>query len=534
MLSRFIARVEAMDISFGQWVAGFLGIIFIRFFLENLSSPTRSFPSVPDALTLIHYGLFYLTAILLTAIIIRIAVPDIAAISKFLLFIFPITWLPPIVDFITSHGSGSLMAYVFDAGPSLWGRFLTLGGSAALGGITLGIKIELVIIVVGIFFYVFIKTKNIGKAVAIAALSYCAVFFLIALPSFLALGGGGFSPSTALLSLFSSSHAAQNFIRPTVQVSYGYALESVFNLGMAQFYFLFDFVLVCAWMLLYRPRIVRAFLKNIRLGRVIHYMVMIIAGGLLAMSIRGVHFFLNWSDGIAFSGLLLAYVCAWMFAVGVNDLADIPIDRISNSGRPLVTGALSASDVRSGNIFFLTWFLLGGFLGGYWAFFTIATFTAAYYVYSAHPLRLKQIPILATFLISLACLSATMAGFYFVSDQKLLFDFPIRVIILVVICFTLGVNIKDIKDIKGDRAVGVSTLPVVFGERVGKPAVGGLFALSFLAVPAVLGSWPLFIPSFIAATAGYFLIIMEPYKEWRVFILYFCYLAVVGIMLWPR
>jgi 4-hydroxybenzoate polyprenyltransferase len=531
MFSKIIAKIEGADVSLGEWIAGFLGIIFIRFFLENFSNPAPSFPAVPDILTMVHYGLFYLAAILSSSLILRLVVPDIKKVSKFMLAIFTVCWLPPIVDLVVAHGSWSSMAYVFASSHALWKDFLTFGGGSILGGVTIGIKVEFILVLCGVFSYVFLKTKNIWKSIGIALLSYVVMFALIALPSFLALPAGTASPQPFLISSFSTSHMAANFIRPTVQVSYGYATEMIFNLGMGSVFYLLDFLLVAGWLAAYRPETARAFLKNIRPGRAIHYFIMIVAGIFFAVAQRKNIFTFNYADLVALAVILVSYLCAWLFAVGVNDRADIAIDRVSNMNRPLVAGSLTESEMRDGNLFFLGWSLLGGFLSGYWGFFTICIFTAAYYIYSAPPLRLKRIPVLATFLIAIACLTAFMSGFYFADSGKLISDFSWQALALILVFFTLFLNVKDIKDIEGDRENGVATIPVVFGEKWGREIVGVLLVTAFLSVPVIVGRWILFGPSLVAAALGYFLVMAKPYQEWKIFVVYFAYLAAFAFAL---
>ena len=71
MFSKIIAKIEKTEVSLGAWIAGFLGIVFVRFFLENLSNPTPSFPAAPDILTMVHYGLFYLAVLLSITLVLR-------------------------------------------------------------------------------------------------------------------------------------------------------------------------------------------------------------------------------------------------------------------------------------------------------------------------------------------------------------------------------------------------------------------------------------------------------------------------------
>jgi 4-hydroxybenzoate polyprenyltransferase len=537
MFSKFIERIEEMNISFREGVFGFLGILCIRFFLENFSNPTPSFPAAPDIITLLHYALFYIAVFLSLALVLRIFIPDIGKISKVLLFGFPVIWLSPIIDLIRSRGAGSLMAYIFATASSLPKSFLEMGGSSFFGGVTFGIKTELVIILIGILVYGIAKTKSILKPVLAVLCAYCVIFFWLALPSFIALlfapfsGGIAFSPQYFLISHFAAGQSVQNFIRPTVQLSYSYATGTVFNIGISYFYYLLDFLLFIGWMLAYRPNIVRAFLKNARPMRIGHYFLMILIGILAAIKLENAPVLAGWIDGIALLVLFLSYFCAWLFAVGVNDIADTAIDRISNKERPLVTEEISKADMQNGNLFFFSWSLIGGYLGGYWTLFVMLIFTAAYYIYSAPPLRFKRIPIVATFLISLACLSATMAGFYFASPDKLVSRFPLSLLLAIVVCFTLGANIKDIKDIEGDRAADIPTIPVIFGEKAGKLIIGGLLVFSFFAVPAIFVSKILFLPAFIAAVLGYIFVVAEPYKEWRIFALYFAFIAIAAAVL---
>ena len=82
MLAKLIRNIEETRVSFSQAVFGFVGIISIRFFLENLSSHSQSFPAVPDALTLVHYALFYAGAFLSTTLLVHLFAPDIKKYQK--------------------------------------------------------------------------------------------------------------------------------------------------------------------------------------------------------------------------------------------------------------------------------------------------------------------------------------------------------------------------------------------------------------------------------------------------------------------
>ncbi|MGC9968249.1 MAG: UbiA family prenyltransferase [Minisyncoccia bacterium] len=532
MITRALKKIEGVTAPLWQWGAGFVGILFVRFFLENFSNPVLSFPGIPDAATLVHYFLFYFGVFISSSLILCIFVPNITKVTKFLFFGFPILWLPPIVDLIVSHGGGYRMAYVFPTNIiSFFATALWSPTISPLGGVTPGIHAELVVIIIGILGYVFIKTRSVGKSVGATVLIYCAWVFWIAFPAFLGKIAG--VPSFALLiSAFSSPRLLQNLIQPNLLPSYAHAAEVVFNGGISVIFYVLDFLLMVVWAILYNVKFARAIAKNLRFTRLVYYVSLVVIGALVAVRMFPPQSPTSWIDIFLFASLVISYFCAWAFAVGINDLADIKIDAASNPDRPLPSGAATASDFGNANSFFLVWLLVGGFICGYWTFFTVLVFTAAYYIYSAPPLRMKRVPILPSFLISLASLSAFTAGFYFIDTNKFVFDLPMRLAALIVVHITLAANLKDIKDIAGDRADGIWTIPVLFGKEKGKQIVGAMFAVAFLAVPTILHSWTLFLPSLMAAILGYIFTVMKNYREGRVFALYFAYVGVAGILLW--
>lgn len=99
--------------------------------------------------------------------------------------------------------------------------------------------------------------------------------------------------------------------------------------------------------------------------------------------------------------------------------------------------------------------------------------------------------------------------------------------LLLLAIFTLAANVKDIKDIAGDREAGILTLPVIFGEKRGRMLIGGLVAISFLLMPTILKNMILFNIAIFFALGSYFWITSEKYKEWVLFVGYYIYLGIV-------
>ncbi len=541
MIRRIIERIEDAPVTFAQTAFGFLGIVAIRFFFENFSSPLQSFPAVFDLLTLVQYALFYLGAYLSSVLVLRIFIPErVTRIAKVVLVLLPVMWLPPLIDLARSGGAGYPMAYIVANGGALFAAFFTMGGSAFFGGVTTGIKIELLILIIAFFSYVFLKTGRVFRALAAAAAGYALIFVWLAFPSVIVLvaaavgGSGGGDPTIFLLGQFAAGHLLGHFVRSPGTLPYIEAAGTLFDLGMANVLYVIDLALIAAWAALYRPGFLGRLLGNWRPERAVSYFLTIAIGLFAAVKLQGVQPVAGWMDALSLAILFLSFLFAWLFAVAVNDIVDIDIDRVSNTERPLAAGAMTESEMRAAGAFFLAWSFLGAYLVGYWAVFAMMAYTAAYYVYSAPPLRLKRVPAVGTFLIALANLAAAAAGFYFASRSPFVSAFPPQLFLLVLVFFTLVTGVKDIKDIEGDRAAGITTVPVIFGPRSGKVVVGAALAAAFLSVPVILRMSALFVPSFIAAALGYYLVVAESYSERRIFILYFAYAATIGGMLWWR
>jgi 4-hydroxybenzoate polyprenyltransferase len=532
-ISRFIASVEEAPISFFSWAVGFLSIVAVRTFLEIFSSSVPALSPVPYGVTFFHDMLFYVAEFLVLALVLHfITQEDIVRISKVLTLGFCTIWIAPIVDLLASGGKGIVMSYLFLPPSALGSAFLTLGGA----GLTFGIKIEIVIAMLLCGGYAYIKTQK-PTFVAIAALSaYAIAFACLAMPVWLTFigkifepGQGNYDPQIFLADAFAASRAGINTIAQGLSTSLWSGVEISFDAAMGMIFFLIDAALILWWAVRARSGMVKAVLRNLRPERMAHYIFMVIAGGALATFLLHPDF--TKFDGIGFMVLLIAFASAWCFAVCINDATDVAIDAISNRERPLVSGTLSKEEMKNIAGFFLAIALVGGYLSGFWVFFCICTFLAVFYIHAAPPLRLKRIPLLASFLIAIASLASVLAGFYFVDTSHLLSDFPTNIMALILISFTLGLNFKDMKDVEGDRAEGIMTVPVLFGEKYGSIATGVLFACAFFVVPIILGSWAIFWPSLIAGAIGYVIIIMEPYREWRVFVLWFAYLFVLFLIL---
>jgi len=442
-------------------------------------------------------------------------------VPQLVLFLFTTILLGPIFDFLVSGGKGFKMAYLFSTPYRLLLEFLTF--FSPLGnGITIGIRLEALII---LFFSIFIiyKVENSFKRALISGLIlYITIFFFLSLPSFIALSSG--EPLQFIINSIAKSATFANNLHGTLQYGSGVrAVEIGFNFLIGRIFFLLASLFSIIYFFLSQKEKTLAIFKNSRPERVAFHLLAVCLGLGLARTTN----ILNWNDYISLITLFLSFYFSWMFAVCVNDLADRKIDSVSNQNRPLVKNTLSTEDMRQASILFLLASLIGAFFAGYYAFFMLLSFTAIYFIYSAPPTRFKRIPFFSSFLIALCVLSEVMAGFFFLSNSKVVSAFPTKAIVLIILFAFLWSNIRDLKDIEGDRTEGIITAANLFGVKF----VGLLAALAYLLIPLFIQINFLWLPALLAAFFTYFFSIKKPYYEFPLFLTYYLFILISGLIL---
>lgn len=538
MFKKIFGKIEHAEITLREWILGFFCIVFVRILLENFSNVSLSGFVTSDAPTIIHYFLFFVGVVLSLLLVWRIFIPDHRSGEKFALFGAIVMWLPPIFDLIVSAGKGYRLAYpsVYSLG-ALFRDVFAFWGMARINGATPGIYLEILLITGGVFLYAIFATKSAIRSVAAAVFSYLTIFAWSMTPSILTIIGNFFAGNGAyqtVAQFFTNSAAPSlisgNFLHPTIILSPLRSFEIFFDVVLAQVYYIIIFFLFAAYIFATRRQKFFAVVGNSRPLRLFYYYVSFVLGGVLALRLTHSAVSFNWLDVIYFIVIAVAYYCAWLFAVGTNDIADVEIDKISNPMRPLASGGLAEADMKNANFFFLAFALIGGFLSGHYVLFMMIAALAISYVYSAPPLEFRRIPLFGNFLMSLAYLTFFLSGFFVFGADKSIHAFPLEYAILVIAAITIGTTVKDIKDADGDRAVGIMTLPALFGEKNGKRIVGAMLALAFLLAPLILGISRLVIPSLIAGVLAYTVINHKPYREWQIFVLYFLYAATVIVL----
>lgn len=498
-IRKYLDCLENLTFPPWYWGVAFFTIILLRNLLECFSSADHS--AIEPLSFFLYLPLFYTSLFLSLGIVLYLLTKeDIKKIGRILVYGFTIILLPPILDLIVSGGKGYFMMYMVISSLEQWGRnFITFFGLPFVqeAGITVGIKIECIIAILASGIYVYAKRRSLVRALAGSILFYIILF------------------------LYSSAPF----------------LKQLLNVNSPNIWYIYYIlVVVQGLILLANSKNARASFKNIRPLRLLHWFFLVVAGIGLNIVIMETSI-----SAFLFRGIVLLFSIAfvWMFSVGVNDIFDVDIDRISNPKRPIIMG-MGQEVARTLNLLWLALALMGALLVEYQSFVFVLLFALVAWVYSVPPFRLKRIPILATFIIALASLFTFFASFSALNINAtqppgaltLNIDatkVPPRVIFLILTVITLSANFKDIKDIDGDRKAGVHTLMTIFGERKGKRIIGVLASISYLIAPLILGIFNLYLLIVCIFFSGinYHLFIRSKFKTSWFFTLYFLYVIIV-------
>ena len=506
--NKIIQVIESGQLSLkGVWIT-FLSLITIRVLIENWLGNFQRFQGQAVFFEWSHVflslGLTFLLFFFLLFYVLKISWKKLLNI---LLWGFLIIWTPPLTDYWVSHhflgGQRIWSYYELSAPTQLKNDFLGFFPRDYSQGTTYGVCLEIALAIIFLTFYAALK-KGWKKAVLIGVGSYIIFFILGTLPSWPAILVLGW-PSHFLQ--VTEVKIAQFFLSPARIFAYPIKdLLSALNIKMSLWLGVTDFFLIA--FLLYKIQEKRfwAWLKNGRWPQIIYHQGLFLLGVTLALIFTHPVW---WWDFFNFFALLLAMqavLLAWWASVAVNDIFDKKIDEVSNQQRPHVQNIFSQTDLVSLAFFFFFFSLFFGALLGWKIMALLLAYQALAWLYSAHPLRLKKIPLLAGFISALASLLILITGYILVSPHQSLAGLPSSLIVLLLTAYTLSLPVKDFKDIEGDKKEGIKTLPVILGEQWARITVGAGVFISFLASVPVLHETRLTFPAFLSGSLAFWII----------------------------
>jgi 4-hydroxybenzoate polyprenyltransferase len=474
-VKKALERLFAAPFSLGSACAGFLMLVIVRMTIENalFFYPPRSASFVFFEFT--HLLLLSILTFLLLVPVVRLALRlDFRQAAHLMVLGFAVMPVPPILDRLIMGDTPYWSFYKFDGLKGLGWRFLTFFGDRPDIGITYGPRIISALVILFLTTLSLVLTRKLWRALVAGLGSYAVLFLVGTFPSWLTLAVRSFSKSPYDISQID---VATLFLSPITSFDLP-AASPALSLNIKMSLCLAPIVLAAAafTLLKARPKVFRALLLNARFPQIAYHLGLLAIGMLLAFNYARPVVLVDVFSILAPFVLGAAVVFAWLASVVANDIYDTSIDRLTNARRPLVSRNIEPAEFRTWGILFFFFSLLLAGLVSFQALFLLLGYQAAAWIYSVPPFRLKRIPFLATLVASLAGIIVLMAGYVTVSPEHDLRSLPLQILFFLFIAYTFVIPIKDFKDISGDKADGVYTVPVVFGEYWGKIIVGsGIF-----------------------------------------------------------
>jgi len=489
-----------------------ISIIVLRNFLEVFSDTNLKFTYY--AHYLLHYPLFYIMVFFSMIILLHLITREkIIKIANLAVYFFPIILIAPIIDIFFG---GNNINYIYGTGRELLFSFLSFAGPtvAGAGGASIGIKIEILLLLIFAAYYVFYKTKNIGKTILTPILAYIIIFILAALPQLFAHFVGLFGQGE-LVELF--NQATFNVVyHPSIKISM--ILAPILLLILIAFYYF------------YNSEKIKSLLLNIRIERLLHYLLLMVIGMLL-----GYYFYSGSFNALSpftyliFLSAIISLTFTWMTAVNINDIADIKLDKITNKKRPLPQNIFSLDSFKKLTIFYFLASLYFALLINVNFMLLILVLHAISFIYSCEPLRLKRVPIISKFLIASASMISILLGFIIFSVDTLAL-FPTNLYWIVLLSYTIGANIIDIKDVKSDKRYGILTLPALLGDK-SRFIIGLLVFALYIIIPWIVGLIPLIPIGFIFGAYTFYQLTRPRINDKLIFAIYLLFL-IIGIIIY--
>ncbi len=478
--SKLIDGLEQAPLHWGYSLATFLGIVAIRNLLEGALGPKGaigfSYFASPSALMVLdHFVFFYATLFLAISILLSaLARRPIGAVIKVVTPAWLLILIPPFLDYVISSGQGVRITYVSDLGNVIL-RFFDPGSS--LERISPGQRVEILAACLLGAAYVRVRTRSWLRSAG----AFVGIYLLLA--------AAGFLPSAyARLSwLLAGERAAPATLIYDMTYKAGGIVPDE-SRKLALLFLLTTTALGCWAYARHAPSKFRAMLRGLRSLRSTHYVGLTVFGAALAYAIFarvGVRL-AGGGDALGVAGLVLATFLAFQSSAAVNDILDVEADRIAGNPRPLATNELSRSDVVGQAVVLGAAALLFALNVKYAVLLALVLVYAVSLLYSMPPLRLKRVPLLSTLTLGFISFLTCVVGFTAFAEERAFALFPARLGWLIVLSFGLGFAAKDLKDVDGDRATGVFTLPVILGPAAGRVAVAVLVFAGYALAPVLL------------------------------------------------
>jgi len=178
-------RVEELPFRLTDYVLSLSFVLFVRLLLEYYSSKTGFEFGTDGNYMGIHSVLWFLNLKLSLVIILHYLTKiPITKLLYLLCVLFPVVWLAPSLDLIFSEGAGSHMTYLHvNSGQEAIQVFSSfMQSTEGLKSATIGLTVEVAIILIGIAVLVGLKTGSWIRSILGLLLSYICIYLYAIYP----------------------------------------------------------------------------------------------------------------------------------------------------------------------------------------------------------------------------------------------------------------------------------------------------------------------------------------------------------------
>lgn len=455
-LCRQIERLEETKLPPFTWLLIFLSIVVLRNVLESFSGDriVFDFPSF-----FIHFPLAYVAPLFTLAILLSVlARVRVERVTRFMLFAWMLTLLPPAIDLLLGRGGVKVIGYLpLEPGGFLPVLFSFFNPGVTLVGTTPGIRLEALLAALLAAGYVFLRSRSLLRTLVTPIAIFLASFCFFTLPYIFINLANLFNPELgSVTSLYWRSGLIVRHLLG--RVSYSVALLDT----------LLILPILSGWFYLYsRERFIGElkltpwlpsawWVSMVGLG--------LIVGWRLFPSQASLHPF----DILSGLALALAVFFAHQFCTR------LPISSERSRLLPLV---------------YLSFALLLSGCVNYTPLVFTLLFVAFGLLYWLPPIELRRFAILSRFILGMASLSAAAIGFSAFSSGLTPDFLPRQLLLILLLALPLGILSRN--------------LPQWMGEKLGKVSSGGLLLVSFLLVSFFLRSFLLSVFAIFLSIQGF-------------------------------
>lgn len=431
MPRKVIAYFENDKIRLWNYIATFFAAIMIRQLLESLSQADKVFNFSP-MITLdntYHFTLAYLVLVMLLSIFIHyVTAQPVLKICRVLCPGMMFLMVAPLLDLAFTWGHGVNMSYLqpgVDA--NLWWTYFTVG--SGYEGLTLGMRIEVRLILLSFFIYFLTKKYSLPKSVIYAWGCYTLIYIW------------GMSPY-----IVTGVLAALGFSGRLTQVL------------MTQ-YFLFILFFISLWFAyLVNTSAFHSIARNIRVSKIIYYLLTLVFGASLAIASEAVNLpafiYINQTAVIGVIFSLMSVFYAVIFSSLIKIISESGNDEYSVAADVNVNALICLA------LTMLALTLLYASFVNAKIFLMMASVLGIFFIYDALPLQLKRIPVASQFAMSSNSLILILLGYTVV--RQVTVAFPLHLIWIYLVGMTFASSSSLFIKLLGKKTAGIVSGVIAF------------------------------------------------------------------------